>query len=62
MTDERKAKILREAMDKLEDAERLVKIALGDTDAGMLTRNSIGEAIEDLMYDIIELESTDKIG
>ncbi len=59
MTDERKAKILREAMDKLEDAERLVKLALGDTDAGMLTRNSIGEAIEDLMYDIIELESTE---
>ncbi len=56
MTNERKAKILREAMEHLERAEELVKLALDDSDAGMSTRFTISDAIEDLMYDIIELE------
>ncbi len=59
MTNERKAAILREAMERLEDAEELVKLALGDTDAGMQTRHSISDAIEDLMYDIMELEGVE---
>lgn len=56
MTDERKAQILRDAMEHLERAEALVKRALGDTDAGQSTLHSIGDAIEDLMYDIMSLE------
>ena len=59
MTDARKAQILRQAMDKLEEAEKLVKRALGDSDAGQATRHSISDAIEDLMYDIIELEGVE---
>lgn len=56
MTDEQKAARLRMAMDHLEQAEKWVKQALGGTDAGQDTLKSIGDAIEDLMYDIVELE------
>lgn len=56
MTDAQKAARLRQAMDLLEDAEEIVRSVLGDTDAGADTRHSISDAIEDLMYDIIELE------
>ena len=57
MTNAQKAARLRMAMDALENAEEWVRQALGDTDAGQGTLHSIGDAIEDLMYDIIELES-----
>ena len=56
MTDAQKLARLRLAMDALENAEEWVKQALGGTDAGSDTLKSIGDAIEDLMYDIIELE------
>lgn len=56
MTDAQKAATLREAMALLEDAEELVRHALGDTDAGADTLHSISDAIEDLMADIIELD------
>ena len=57
MTDAQKAARLRMAMDALEQAEAWVKEALGDTDAGMDLRHTIGDAIEDVMYDIVELEA-----
>lgn len=56
MTDAEKAARLRQAMDHLEDAEEIVLSVLGHTDAGDATRQAIGAAIEDLMYDILELE------
>lgn len=56
MTDERKAELLRDALSKLMDAELRVKEALGGTDAGEDTLSLIGNAIEDLTYDIAELE------
>lgn len=57
MTDAQKAARLRMALDALEDAEEWVRQALGDTDAGADTLKSIESAVEDLMYDIMELES-----
>lgn len=56
MTNRERAARLRMAMQSLEAAEAWVKSALGDTDAGQDTLHSIGDAIEDLMGDIIELE------
>lgn len=56
MTDAQKLARLRMAMDALQNAESWVKQALGGTDAGADTLHSIGDAIEDLMADIIELE------
>lgn len=57
MTDAQKAARLRMAMDHLEQAEAQVKRVLGGTDAGQDTLQSIGNAIEDLMYDIVELDN-----
>lgn len=57
MTDAQKGARLRMAMDHLEQAEAWVKQALGETDAGRDTLRSIGDAIEDLMYDIVELDA-----
>jgi hypothetical protein len=59
MTDAQKAARLRMAMDALEQAEAWVKEALGGTDAGQDTLHSISDAIEDLMYDIMELEAVE---
>ena len=57
MTDAQRAARLRMAMEALQNAEAWVKQALGGTDAGIDTLHSIGDAIEDLMLDIIELEA-----
>lgn len=59
MTDAQKVARLRMAMDALEDAEEWVEQALGGTDAGELTLRSIRNSINDLMYDIMELEATE---
>ena len=56
MTDAQKLARLRMAMDALQNAEAWVKQALGGTGAGQDTLHSIGDAIEDLMLDIMELE------
>jgi hypothetical protein len=57
MTDAQKAAKLREAMELLQDAKQIVNQTLGGTDAGEDTLSLIGNAIEDLMYDVMELES-----
>jgi hypothetical protein len=57
LTDAQKAARLRQAMDHMEDAEELIKLALGDSDAGVDLRHMLEAAIEEIMYDIIELES-----
>lgn len=57
-TDKEKVAKLREAMQHLLAAELLVKQALGDTDSGTDTRETIIAAIDDLMQDIIELDAT----
>lgn len=58
MTNKERAARLRMAMQNLEAATAWVKSALGDTDAGQDTLDSINDAVEDLMADIIDLENT----
>ena len=55
--DTQKAAQLRMAIQNLQNAEAWVKHALGDTDVGADTQHRISELIEDLMYDVIELEA-----
>lgn len=56
MTDAERAARLRQAMDLLEQADEIVRRTLGDTDAGMDLHYGFDSLIEDLMYDIMELE------
>jgi hypothetical protein len=56
LTDKDKAQLLRDAMELLEQADALVQRALGDSDSTKMTHEAIEEVIEDLMYDIAELE------
>ena len=45
---------LQQAIWKLEQARALVQSALGDTDAGFLSVDSINDTIEELQYDLDE--------
>ena len=56
MTKAQKAARLRQAMQLLEQAEDIVRLTLGDTDAGLDLRRGFDSLIEDLMYDIMEFE------
>ena len=56
MTNQQKADKLRQAMELMEQADALVQEALGDSDSTQMTHEAIGEVVEDLMYDIAELE------
>jgi hypothetical protein len=56
MQDSQKAKLLREAMYKLEEADALVQQALGACDVCEETHARIQDLVDDLTYDIMELE------
>ena len=56
MTNQQKADKLCQAMELMEKAAVLVQAALGDSDSAQMTCETIGEVIEDLKYDIAELE------
>ena len=56
MTDAQKAARLRMAMDALHNADAWIQEALGDTDVCYETHNRIQDLIDDLTYDVMELE------
>jgi hypothetical protein len=56
MQDSQKAKLLREAMSKLEEADALVQQALGACDVCEETHTRIQDLVDDLTYDVMELE------
>ena len=57
MSDAQRAARLRMAIVSLQNADAWVNQALGASDVGLETRNRIQDLIDDLTYDIIELES-----
>jgi len=59
MTNMQKAAKLREALELIEQAEELIRETLGETDAGQDTRHAIDDLVQDLMYDIMELEGVE---
>ena len=56
VTNKQKADKLREAIALLEDADACMQSALGDSDVCYETHNSIQNIIDDLTYDVMELE------
>ena len=56
MTDAQKAARLRMAMEALENADAWIQEALGATDVCYETHNRIQDIIDDLSYDVMELE------
>ena len=56
LTDKDKAQLLRDAMELLEEADALVQRALGACDVCEETHNRIQDIIDDLSYDVMELE------
>ncbi len=56
LTDKQKAARLRMAMEALQNADAWVQEALGDTDVCYETHNRIQDIIDDLTYDVMELE------
>lgn len=56
MKNAQKADLLRKAMELLEDADVLVQQALGACDVCEETHNRIQGIVDDLMYDVQELE------
>lgn len=54
-----KAQLLRQAMELLEEADALQQRALGASDVCEDNHNRISAIVEDFMYDIMELESTE---
>jgi hypothetical protein len=56
LTDKQKAARLRMAMEALENADAWIQEALGDTDVCYETHNRIQDIIDDLSYDVMELE------
>ena len=59
MTDTQRAARLRMAIVSLQNADAWVNQALGATDVGLETRNRIQDLIDDLTYDVIELEAVE---
>ncbi len=56
LTDKQKAARLRMAMDALQNADAWIQEALGDTDVCYETHNRIQDLVDDLTYDVMELE------
>lgn len=56
LTDKDKAQLLRDAMELLQDADALIQRALGACDVCEETHNRIQDLIDDLSYDVMELE------
>jgi hypothetical protein len=56
LTDKQKAEKLREAIALLMDADALQQASLGDSDVCEDNHNRIQELIDDLTYDVMELE------
>lgn len=56
LTDKQKAARLRMAMDALQNADAWIQEALGDTDVCYETHNRIQDLVDDLSYDVMELE------
>jgi hypothetical protein len=56
MTDAQKAARLRLAIDALQNADAWVQEALGDTDVCYETHTRIQDLVDDLTYDVMELE------
>ena len=56
MTDAQKAARLRLAIDALQNADAWVQQALGASDVCYETHNRIQDLIDDLTYDVMELE------
>ncbi len=56
LTDKQKAARLRMAMDALQNADAWIQQALGDTDVCYETHNRIQDLVDDLSYDVMELE------
>ena len=57
MTNTQKANLLRKAMELLEDADVLVQQALGDSDVCYETHTRIQDIVDDLRYDVQELDN-----
>ena len=56
MTNAQKAARLRMAIDALQNADAWIQEALGATDVCYETHNRIQDLIDDLTYDVMELE------
>lgn len=56
LTNAQKAARLRMAIDALENADAWIQEALGDTDVCFETHNRIQDLVDDLTYDVMELE------
>jgi hypothetical protein len=56
LTNAQKATRLRMAIAALENADAWIQEALGDTDVCFETHNRIQDLVDDLTYDVMELE------
>ena len=56
LTNKDKAQLLRDAVEMLQEADRLQKLALGDSDVREDNHQCIQELIEDFELDVIEFE------
>jgi len=56
LTNAQKAARLRMAIDALENADAWIQEALGDTDVCFEIHNRIQDLVDDLTYDVMELE------
>jgi hypothetical protein len=56
LTDKDKAQLLRDAMELLQDADALIQQALGACDVCEETHTRIQDLVDDLTYDVMELE------
>jgi hypothetical protein len=56
LTNAQKAARVRMAIDALENADAWIQEALGDTDVCFETHNRIQDLVDDLTYDVMELE------
>jgi hypothetical protein len=56
LTDKDRAQLLRDAVEMLQEADRLQQLALGDSDVCEDNHNSLQLLIEDFELDVIEFE------
>ena len=57
LTDKDKAQLLRDAMEMLQEADRLQQLALGDSDLCEYNHQHIQELIEDFESDVQDLDA-----
>lgn len=57
MTDQDRAQLLRDAIEKMQEADALVQQALGDTDASLDLHCGIDELIDELAADVQDLQA-----